>query len=124
MEGTHRMKKLQENAKYFRESLDSSKAFHAAGGAASLISPLIHVRLHSSSNDKTTWDAEEFTLQRIVNHCLDRSHVLMTVSKYSKIDSTFRPAPSIKVTVTTEHSKADIDQAIHALQQAHATVIG
>ena len=124
MEGTHRMKKLQENAKYFRQSLDSSKAFYVAGGSASLISPLIHVRLHSSSTDKTTWDDEELALQRIVNHCLDRSHVLMTVAKYSKIDSTFRPAPSIKVTVTTEHSKGDIDQAIRALQQAHATVIG
>eukprot|EP00890_Picochlorum_soloecismus_P000370 jgi/Picsp_1/1333/NSC_04813-R1_serine palmitoyltransferase 1-like len=124
MEGTHRMKKLQENAKYFRESLASSKTFHVAGGAASLISPLIHVRLHPSSTDKNTWDDEELILQRIVNHCLDCSHVLLAVAKYSKLDSTFRPAPSIKVTVTTEHSKADIDQALRALHHAHGSVIG
>jgi 7-keto-8-aminopelargonate synthetase-like enzyme len=73
------------------------------------------VRLAPVSTDTSTWDSTELLLQHIVQACLEEDNILFTVAKYSKLDASHRPPPSIKVTVSATHTEQDIHAAVQSL---------
>lgn len=107
---------LTKNARLFRQLLENEKTlFDTVSDGEHGISPLIHVRLAPVSTDTSTWDSVELLLQHIVQACLEEDNVLFTVAKYSKLDSSHRPPPSIKVTVSATHTEQDIHAAVQSL---------
>lgn len=78
-------------------------------------SPLIHVRLAPVNMDPTTWGETELILQRIVEGALTQDNMLFTVAKYSKLDASFRPPPSIKISVKSSHTEKEIRDAVACL---------
>jgi len=117
-QGPKLISKVQENAVAFRKSICKTKLFEVEGGQNS-VCPLIHVKLSPVNKDPSTWHDEELNLQRLVNYCLKNEKVLFTVAKYSKLDHSYRPSPSIKVAVSAAHEKSDIDKAVEVLVRAH-----
>jgi serine palmitoyltransferase len=110
-----RATRLAQNAALFRKLLGKEKLFDVVSPPDSQQSPLIHVRLAPVNMDASTWDATEVTLQKIVDNALQEDKMLFSVSKYSKLDASFRPPPSIKVTVSSAHTEEDIKAAVKSL---------
>ena len=110
-----RATRLAQNAALFRKLLAKEKVFDVVSPPDSQQSPLIHVRLAPVNMDASTWDATEVTLQKIVENALRHDKMLFSVSKYSKLDASFRPPPSIKVTVSSAHTEEDIKAAVKSL---------
>lgn len=113
---TARQERLSKNATLCRELLSKeSKHIDIISPKGSEISPLIHVRLAPLNMDASTWDDTELLLQRIVESALQHDNVLFTVAKYSKLDASFRPPPSIKITVKSSHTEKEIKAAVACL---------
>lgn len=107
---------VMKNARLFRQLIEKEKKlFDTVSDGDQGISPLIHVRLAPVSTDISTWDSTELVLQYIVQACLEEDKTLFTVAKYSKLDASHRPPPSIKVTVSASHTEADIRAAVQSL---------
>ncbi len=57
-----------------------------------------------------------------VERALEKDKVLFTVAKYSKLDASYRPRPSIKVALKSSLSEADARLAAKSLAQSLASV--
>ena len=73
------------------------------------------MRLAPVNMDPATWDETELILQSIVEGALTHDNMLFTVTKYSKLDASFRPPPSIKVCVKSSHTEKEIHAAVACL---------
>ena len=120
--GHIRMAKVRENALKFRKLMEEKKGFYVVGGT-SIPSPLIHIKLAPVNLDPSTWDTEELILQEMVNFCLEKHKIFFSVAKYSKLDSAYRPSPSIKLTVSAMHSTEDLEAASAALEDARKVIV-
>lgn len=84
------------------------------GSATLSCSPLIKPTSPSPLLQFSEGDAQ---LQRLVDDCLAREGVLFAAAKYSALERS-RPAPSIRVTVTAEHTPKQLEAAVAALRAA------
>lgn len=111
-----RQTQLCKNAILCRKLLSKEKKYvDIISPEGSEESPLIHVRLTPVNMDPATWDQTELVLQQIVESALVHDNMLFTVTKYSKLDASFRPPPSIKVSVKSSHTEKEIKAAVACL---------
>ena len=111
-----RQSQLSMNARLCRHLLmKESQYVDVVSPEESEESPLIHVRLAPVNMDASTWDNTELLLQRIVESALTHDNMLFTVTKYSKLDASFRPPPSIKISVKSSHTEKEIRDAVACL---------
>ncbi len=113
---SERQGQVSKNAMLCRNLLlKESKYVDVLSPKESEKSPLIHVRLAPVNMDPATWDETELILQSIVEGALTHDNMLFTVTKYSKLDASFRPPPSIKVCVKSSHTEKEIRAAVACL---------
>lgn len=112
-------KKLRSNGAAFRaafeEEMGRSKRYEVLGDVAS---PLLHVRFCAAVTDDEDVVEQDLKLQIAVEKALEKDKVLFTVAKYSKLDSAYRPKPSIKVALRSSLSEADARLAAKSLVQS------
>ena len=88
-----------------------------------LTTPLLMLLLHCTPvlPQYAEGDAQ---LQRVVQECLAREGVLLALARYSGLEERRRPPPSIRVSVTVQHSQGDLQKAVAALRAACKRVLG
>lgn len=102
-----RLERLAQNAKLLRAGLQRIGAF-TVGGAAE--SPVVHLYLKKSRGSRL---ADEEALQQVVE-AAEAKGVAVTRSKYHPDESYLQP-PSLRLTVSSEHEKKDIEYAANTL---------
>lgn len=116
-------KKLWANGAAFREAfgkaMGPSGRYEVLGDAAS---PLLHVRFRTAAADDDEVTEQNLKMQVAVERALEKDKVLFTVAKYSKLDASYRPRPSIKVALKSSLSEADARLAAKSLAQSLASV--
>jgi serine palmitoyltransferase len=130
------MSRLHSNAQLFRRLASTIPGLYVVGSTGNdddnsndddtapnqCFSPLIHLRLHPDP-PREAYDDGDMVLQKIVQYCLSDQGVLFTVSKYSKLEDTSRPPPSIRVAVTASHQEGDVKRAVKALTKGCGAVL-
>lgn len=106
-------KTLQDNAIYLRKALKAVKGFTVYGGIIS--SPVIHLHLAQPSGD----DSKDFALMsEIGDRLLSKQKVMVSVPRYLQEEDSLYHPPSLRLYVTLEHTKANMDQVVRALAAA------
>ena len=125
-EGHKRATKVRELARLFRSKVgeaSQSPGLFAVGGKESADSPLIHLRL-SPEPPRECWDVAELILLEIAQNCLNKSGILVSVSKYSNmLENWIRPPPSLRVVVSAAHQASDIEDAVEGLTSSCKRVL-
>ena len=87
---------------------------------------LIHIPSHPQSalihvfllDPPPTLEAEEAMLQEIVDETLNSSQVLVTRARRLRGQETFEPEPSLKVCMSSNFTRKEVEKAAQALRQA------
>jgi len=106
---------LKQNLATFTKALSAN----VIKVTSSPLSPLVHLRLVNPTGDRYH---DEKTLQLIVEEALENG-VFLSRAKYVHINEKFVPAPSIRVSVSSAHSKKQLTQAADVINQAAKKVI-
>ena len=124
-EGAERAEKVRSNAQRFRSGVAAAKitGLKLVGGAESVASPLVHLRLEPAPVNSTDYPAGDLLLQRLVEDCLSRENVLLTVSKYSNLEASYRPPPSVRIALSAAHTFEDIDKAVAAIRSSAKRIL-
>ena len=131
---------LQSNILTFRQILNKleSSPFELPEFDPSYIAPtrppsmstnkdaLIHIPAHPQSalvhifllDPPPTLEGEEAMLQEIVDETLNSSQVLVTRARRLRGQETFEPEPSLKVCMSSNLSRKEVERAAQALRQA------
>mmetsp|Transcript_5160 Transcript_5160/g.12599 ORF Transcript_5160/g.12599 Transcript_5160/m.12599 type:complete len:493 (+) Transcript_5160:89-1567(+) len=119
-DGAARISAVQANAERLRALLAANlKGLKVvSSNAVSCASPLIHLRL---SEPPLAMEVGAHLLDKIVEHCLEGG-VLLSVNTVSRLDAS-KPAPSIRVAVTAEHTEEDLAKIVDALVSACSNVL-
>eukprot|EP01094_Clydonella_sp_ATCC50884_P028477 TRINITY_DN854_c0_g1_i2.p1 TRINITY_DN854_c0_g1~~TRINITY_DN854_c0_g1_i2.p1 ORF type:complete len:441 (+),score=118.95 TRINITY_DN854_c0_g1_i2:940-2262(+) len=118
LSGSDRVPRLQRNAREFRELLAASVDGLNIGGYEE--SPLIHMYLTESFDDHSTLEKHHL-LQRIVDSALLKG---VTLSRAKSIEThPVEPPPSIRVTVTCEHTREQLEKGAAAIAEAAKEVL-
>uniref|UniRef100_A0A6Q2YCM3 Serine palmitoyltransferase 1 n=1 Tax=Esox lucius TaxID=8010 RepID=A0A6Q2YCM3_ESOLU len=81
--------------------------------------PALHLQLESSSGSRET---DVRMLRRIVDYCLEKQ-IALTLARYLDKEERFLPPPSIRVVVTVEQTKEDIDRAASCIREAALSIL-
>lgn len=115
----YRRPQVWQHANKLRTAIDRIPGLTAYGGEAATDSPIIHVQL--TQPPASTHDAD-WLLQAIVDHMLRNSGILVSVTKYSKID-VHRPPSSIKIFVNAALTVTEVTKTATALKNAAKSVL-
>ncbi|KAL0963188.1 hypothetical protein UPYG_G00350870 [Umbra pygmaea] len=81
--------------------------------------PALHLQLERSSGSR---EADMRVLRRIVDYCLERE-IALTLARYLDKEERFLPPPSIRVVVTVEQTKDDIEIAASCIKEAALAIL-
>ncbi|KAL6753741.1 pyridoxal phosphate-dependent transferase [Haematococcus lacustris] len=118
--GAPLLARLRSNAGSLRRELRQLAAFKLVEGPGTEVSPLIHLHLTQAPKDRA---AAQALLQRIADHALHKSGVLVAVPQYAAIERT-KPRPSIRLCCSSELEDADITAVASALKAAARSILG
>jgi serine palmitoyltransferase len=88
------------------------------GSAADAVSPLVHLRLHSTPVANSEAYARDVAFWRDVQYELERKHDVLMCSPDAIHNEKLLAPPSLRVLVTSAHTEKDMDKGVLALQKA------
>ncbi|KAL4617654.1 serine palmitoyltransferase 1 [Arapaima gigas] len=83
------------------------------------LTPALHLQLETSTGSR---DADTKTLRAVVEYCMDRG-VALTQARYLDKEEKFLPPPTIRVVVTVEQSREEIDTAASLIREAALEIL-
>jgi serine palmitoyltransferase len=110
------VKKLQENVSYMYEQLSKTDMTYMVCTSDER-SPIVVLQLYKES----IYEAD--VTSGIVNECLRRGIAIVATGQDASSHLRTELAPAIRITVSTLHTKQDIDQAIKALVESAKLVV-
>ena len=113
-----RVQAVRRNAQYLRNRLASVPGVVLSGSDGI---PIIHMRLDEEHASARRIDTER-TLQRIVDSARQRG-VALTRAKYVHTTK-FLPPPSIRISVSCDHTEQQLQEAVDVIQAVVAKELG
>ncbi|XP_041914851.1 serine palmitoyltransferase 1 [Alosa sapidissima] len=107
---------LGDKCKHVHKALQGTPGLKVVGES---FAPALHLQLEKSTGSR---DSDVKTLRSIVDYCLDRG-IALTQARYLDKEEKFLPPPSIRVVVTVEQSKEEIEKAASCIREAASAML-
>ncbi|KAF8938793.1 serine palmitoyltransferase [Dissophora ornata] len=116
-EGDQLLKNLNENTAAFQKVVKTAPQVIEINSDAR--SPILHLRFPESALAAAgvkSRDDENYLLQAIVDEVAAKDNLLITRAKYVDHQELFLPRPSIRISLSTSHSRKDVEKAAQAVK--------
>lgn len=111
------LQKLAENAQLLRQELAAVKPESFAVSQSTSV-PVVHVKLAKPSGDRKT----DYALMQKLSQAALEQGVALVCPRYSDREYK-KPEPSLRFTVSAQHTSEQIKQGVAAFKQAVATLL-